>query len=65
MKKLKLRAHQIIVILKYCFYWCYCKIKRIKNEDVWLISERGDEARDNGYALYKYLIEEHNNIPFN
>lgn len=59
MKKLKLRIHQIIVILKYCYYWCYCKIRKIKNDEVWLISERGDEARDNGYSFYKYLEKNH------
>lgn len=30
------------------------------NKDVWLISERRDEAEDNGYHLFKYLRE---NIP--
>lgn len=30
-----------------------------KNDDrrIWLISERGFDAQDNGYCLYKYLIE--------
>ena len=27
------------------------------NDDVWLISERRDEAEDNGYHLYKYIRE--------
>ena len=26
---------------------------------IWLISERGDDARDNGYFFYKYMVEKH------
>jgi CDP-glycerol glycerophosphotransferase len=29
------------------------------NMDIWLISERRDEAEDNGYHLYKYIRENH------
>lgn len=31
-------------------------------DDIWLISERGDEARDNGYHLFKYIRKKHPNI---
>ena len=34
------------------------KIKK-KNRDIWLISERRDEAEDNGYHLFKYIREKH------
>lgn len=64
MKKFKLRVHQLCVLIKYVYYWCYCKIFRIHNDNVWLISERGDEARDNGYAFYKYMIKNHPEEPF-
>lgn len=30
-----------------------------KNKDVWLLSERRDEAEDNGYHLFKYIRENH------
>lgn len=30
--------------------------------NVWLFSERGDDARDNGYWMFKYLRENHSNI---
>ena len=30
--------------------------------DLWLISERGFDARDNGYCFYKYLVEKHPEI---
>lgn len=33
-----------------------------KYKNLWLICERGDDARDNGYWFYKYLREEHPEI---
>lgn len=33
-----------------------------KYKDLWLISERPDEARDNGYWLYKWILENHSEI---
>lgn len=36
----------------------FCKCYK----DVWLVSERGNDARDNGYWFYRYLKEEHPEI---
>lgn len=47
---------------KYFYYSLYCKIKKIENPSIWLISERGDDARDNGLHFYKYLKENHPEI---
>lgn len=33
-----------------------------KYKDMWLISERGNEAKDNGYVFFKYLRENHPEI---
>lgn len=33
------------------------EVKKLSKEEIWLICERGDEARDNGYHLYKYIKE--------
>lgn len=33
--------------------------KKRKNYDIWLISERPDQARDNGYCFFKYIRETH------
>ena len=30
-----------------------------KYSDIWLIGERGSEAKDTGYHLYKYIRENH------
>lgn len=54
-KKIKLRFLQLFVFIEFTIIFCFCKLFRIKNDEVWLISERGDEARDNGYAFYKYI----------
>lgn len=64
MKKLKLRFHQIIVIFKYIFFLILCKILKYSNDDAWLISERGDEARDNGFSFYKYMEKNHKDLNF-
>ena len=40
----------------------YVLSKFSKIDKVWLISERGYEARDNGYFFFKYLKENHPNI---
>jgi CDP-glycerol glycerophosphotransferase len=35
---------------------------RKNNEDIWLISERGDDANDNGYVFFKYIKETHPDV---
>ena len=60
LKKIKLRSKQLWIILKYLtikLFSVFTSTKKYK--DVWLIAERGDEARDNGYAFYKYMEENH------
>lgn len=46
----------------YYYYSAFCRIKKIDNSNVWLLSERGTEARDNAYHFYKYLKKEHPEI---
>lgn len=61
-KKLIKIKKMSITMIKYFYYCLYCKIKKIKNDDVWLISERGYEAKDNGFAFYNYLKAKHPQI---
>lgn len=49
-------------IIKYYFLVIISPLYKKKCKNVWLISERGDEARDNGYYFYKYLKENHKEI---
>ncbi len=62
MRKLKKRLSQIIILMKYIYYKFYCKIKKINNENTWVIAERGIDARDNGVYMFKYIRENHPNI---
>lgn len=36
--------------------------KKAKYKDLWIISERGEDARDNGYYFFRYVREEHPEI---
>jgi len=36
--------------------------KKLHNQEIWLINERGWDARDNGFAFYKYIKEKHPKI---
>ena len=55
---MKLLKH-IIDINKIWISYFISKFMKInkKNRDIWLISERRDEAEDNGYHLFKYIRE--------
>ncbi len=35
---------------------------KLKHKHLWLVCERADEARDNGYWFYKYLCESHSEL---
>lgn len=45
-------------------YICAFFLKRFcpTYRNIWIVSERGDDARDNGYFFYKYLKEKHPEI---
>lgn len=57
MKKL---YHLFLFAIQYCFYYFITPLAYMiyKNKHPWIISERGDDARDNGYAMFKYLRKE-------
>ena len=64
MKKIKLRLNQFFTIIKFFFVkLIYNKIINTnKYKQVWLICERGDEAKDNGYIFFEYLCNNHPEI---
>ncbi len=62
MNKLKFIFKSLIDILTLAFYKIFFKIKGKKKTDTWLISERGIDARDNGYWFYKYMKDNHPEI---
>lgn len=58
MKKI---VHFFIFVVQFCFYWLLFPIAKLLygNKRVWIVCERGDDARDNGYFMFKYLRAEH------
>lgn len=42
-----------IIALPISWFW------KLKHKKLWLVCERADEARDNGYWFFKYVIENH------
>ena len=53
------------ILIKFIFYRIYCAFsmkEEKKDENCWLISEHGYDARDNGFFFFKYIRENHRNI---
>lgn len=61
-RKIKIRFNQLHIFTKYLYYYFYCNFFGISNNEVWLISERGIDARDNGFAFYNYMVKNHSEI---
>lgn len=62
--KLKTKSKIILKITSVLICVVLAQVLKInkKYRDVWLITERGDEARDNGYSFFKYLRNSYPNI---
>lgn len=56
---IKLRIRELIFLCQFVLAWI---IARFKEKDIWLISERGKEARDNAYFFFVWLKEHHPEI---
>ena len=65
MNKWKLRNKQLYILLRYSVakVLSYLLPAKLFAKDLWLVCERGTDARDNGYFFYKYLREKHPHIP--
>ncbi len=57
MLKDKIRKQDIISIFKFSICWIWALVYKLFVKDVWIISERPKEARDNGYWIFKYIAE--------
>lgn len=62
MKKIIKIKNLLVSLIKYFYYLIYSVIFKIDNSKVWLISERGNDARDNSYHLYMYIKKNHPEI---
>lgn len=56
MRKLRLWSSEIWIVLCYCIGRALAVFSSGKH---WVLMERGDDARDNGYFFYKYIKEKH------
>lgn len=62
--KLKDKIRYFMYFCKYCFalfLFPFLK-KQEKYQGLWIISERGEDARDNGIHLFRYIKKEHPEI---
>lgn len=59
MMKILTRMYQLLVIIKYSILKFINLLLFNKKNEVFLISERGIDARDNGYVFYNYLKTNH------
>lgn len=57
MFKNKIRKVDIEAIAKFSLMWPVALVMKPFVSDVWLISERPEEAQDNGYWMFKYICE--------
>ena len=51
------------IVMMWLAYLCILPFRnRLNKRDIWLIGEKGTEARDNGYHFYRYIRENHPEI---
>jgi CDP-glycerol glycerophosphotransferase (TagB/SpsB family) len=58
-KLLKFELSDLVSLIMIICAYPFAIIMRYIEKDIWIISERPDDARDNGYHLYKYIRENH------
>ena len=64
------RIKRLFLVLAYVFTLvaarCFVILfgRGLLKKNIWLIREKGVEARDNAYHLFKYLRENHKEISF-
>lgn len=57
---IKKASHSLLLIIQLSIYYLITPLAYLfyKNKYPWIICERGDDARDNGYTMFKYLRHE-------
>lgn len=59
MKLSSLSPANLWVSLKFALVMPFALIARKRRPDIWIVTERPTQARDNGYCFYKYIKEKH------
>lgn len=62
MRKIIIRSRQLFTLACFLLAKIIAPLFRKAQKDVWLISETGVEARDNGFAFFEYLAKIHPEI---
>ena len=54
---MRMISHTILFLLQYSLYYLITPLAYLlyNNKNPWIICERGNDARDNGYTMFKYL----------
>ena len=55
----KIKTKDLCAIFPMALAFVISPFYRKRNRNVWIICEREDEARDNGYHFFKYMVSEH------
>ena len=58
---IKSKPKYFLFLFAYFCMYPFCKLMYGKRKN-WLICERGDDAQDNGYVFFKYLVNNHPEI---
>lgn len=59
-KKMKLKDYYNL--FKLCILYIPGLILKFFHRDIWIISENGNDAKDNGYVFFKYMMKNHPNV---
>lgn len=60
-RKIRKGFNKLMSCLKLLLSWVllHTVFRSLLNEDIWIVSEKAGEARDNGYHFYKYIRTNH------
>lgn len=53
----KIKPKHILEMLVILISFIPGMILRLIKRDIWIVAENGDDAKDNGYAFFKYAME--------
>ena len=63
MKISNINKKNVISSLRFCAVIPFALVSRVVKSDVWIITERSGQARDNGYCFFKHMREQHPEKP--
>lgn len=61
-EKITLRIKELIILTRLLIAYLASKLFARHDKELWILSERGTDARDNGYWLFRYIKNNHPEI---